>query len=373
MDVLAELSTKLAGKDTKDTEATQIKFKAELINGTFYGYGLMRIARGRAFLRHMKNIEPLLRQYYQAAPNPTAESLPWPTESAELDSDNDEFVELQEIPDEDVPTGGLLAKSCKEWSGLTVVHFDASELVANCRNEELYRYTDISIKILFPSPTSNCLKMSFEELLADPNLFPRAAFDNQCGVSNSELWTFLSKKSLMANIVAETYKYSASASSRWADGEYLKANADLTRLGSLYPACIPCIAPIILKVNKLLCAHKNKNKPRTTYSKSKNSWSATILAQPDCAILLSTHVDPNSEADALLSQEDMAQDMVRTIKDVSNDLLRICLEFPCPSNSKKFYVNLGKPNHRFRGRVHCESVWLACLTTSLRTLIFMAQ
>ena len=185
----------MSGKDPNREET----FNKNIYKVHTYGYGLLRLSRGRAFQLHLENIEPLLK----AALNLGDE---------EEDSNGESDVELEEIQPT-LPQNGALTKSYTAWLRLMVVSFDATEIVVRAVNK--LQLDKVSVTILVPPKTDETL-LPWRELFSDQYINPGSEGDNP---SNNDIRDFLEKGISRGEVAKRQYELAENALKAWSGRE----------------------------------------------------------------------------------------------------------------------------------------------------------
>jgi hypothetical protein len=151
----------------------------------FYGYSILRLARGRAFQMHLENIETLLDH-----PGRTT-AAGASTDEHDQEHDNTRDEEQGEDFDGVLPPQKL--KSYVAWLRLIVGHFDEVEILSGFVHWKHFSYDSISIQIMLP-PHTTPEKLEWRKLFTDPHYLP---------TNNRLMLTFLEQGVLAAQKDAE--------------------------------------------------------------------------------------------------------------------------------------------------------------------------
>lgn len=235
-DVLDKLSD-LNQRAKKDPGSMDMQaFQTYLHMGRVYGYTLMRIARGRAFRKHMENIEPLLKEYTATSdPGMTAEDQK--AEGKDETEAND--TELEAIQTGKQTSNGSLSMRYGAWLRLMVEHFEEVDLLANHVTGANFPFDDISIKILIAPTITNAEVLPWYELITDSKLFPTCTLDNNfmpaSHISNDGIGIFLTKAIKKANATRLFYGHVQAVKKNWNPERPWLAIDPLTRLQKSIP------------------------------------------------------------------------------------------------------------------------------------------
>ena len=127
----------LVPKNPSHSDPKPAAFKESVEKLAYYAYGLLRLARGRAFRMHLENIEKLLDDPRCPSAGPSTDDH---EETAE------EFAVVL-LPQQKL-------KSYVAWLQLILGHFDAVEILSGFVKSSDFPYKSISIEILEPLSTN---------------------------------------------------------------------------------------------------------------------------------------------------------------------------------------------------------------------------
>jgi hypothetical protein len=151
--------------DIQPLEPSAFKEAVEQLH--LYGYGLLRLGRGRAFRLHLENIE-------RSLDDPRRTSAGVSTDEYNQEHDNARDEEQEEDFDGVLPPQKL--KSYVAWLRLIVGHFDAVEILARFVNSNFYPYHTISIDILV-APSTSPEKLDWRKLFTDGYVHNNTLFE----------------------------------------------------------------------------------------------------------------------------------------------------------------------------------------------------
>ena len=320
LDGFQDTVTFLSDQSKKDPQTfDKTTFKENLMNGRVYGYGLMKMARSRAFRMHMENIEHLLSAYTfdTEALAPVPEGKP---------EGEDEDEELEAIQDN---KNGSLSKSYGGWLRLMVVHFDAIETLVDFVNNSGLSYKTISIKILVP-PTTSHKVLPWSELFTDPDLFPTTDVLNPDSNtrSNAKIKHFLQKAIEKARCNSEAHIQAKKAQTNWNADLLVQTRDALTNLREI--TSLSHYPEILDNVKKLISLKKRWKTPR--------------------------------EIATFIEEENKLKRLIDT------DMLHICDTYYEPPAIDNFYLNFDKEDS-FSGTMHCEAYLASLLDNFTRYFV----
>ena len=290
---------------TKDTNAEVPDYKKifdeNIRNVYIYGYGLLRLSRGRAFQLHLANIEPLLRD---------ALDLGDEEEDDHKEGDQERYDdELEEIRPT-LPQNGVLPRSFTTWLRLMVAHFDATEIVA--RAIVKLNVDTVSVTILVAPETDNTL-LPWRTLFSHPYLPNIDPGSDRDVPSHDDICAFLEEGISRAKAAKYQHELVENALKAWSS---------------------PRRSEVIRNFHLLAIDQGSDAKVHDVLSKI-IKWE-TLLKQP-------------SEKS---NRKELSTDILSSIKKLKAELLGQC-------NRDIFFSNL--ENMSFKGTLHCE----ACLASLL--------
>jgi hypothetical protein len=212
------------GLSGKDPECEKI-FNRNVHKIHVYGYGLLKLSRGRAFQTHLQNIETYLVDPLRSRAGEEEDSGEERDESDEEGDESDEFDDELEAIQPTLPRRGGLPISYTAWLRLMVAHFDAIEIVVQYIRK--LKCNKVSVDILVAPMTDKTL-LSWQELFSGPYL-PNMDSGTSDIPSQDGIRLFLEEGALRAEALKGELDLAKTACDEWARREHSQATATLKK------------------------------------------------------------------------------------------------------------------------------------------------